>query len=102
MLSYATKLEHGGDALAGAPSGDSSILHTNAYVSSLLMGWALKSSGSKRKRFTNEERNYLTDIFLLGEETGIKADPNNVSVAVREARNVDGSTLFETSDYLTP
>lgn len=102
MLSYATKLERGGDALAGAPSEDSSIVHTRAYVSSLPMGWALKSSGSNRKRFTIEQRTYLTNVFLLGEETGIKADPNNVSLAMRKARNVDGSSLFETSDYLTP
>ena len=102
ILSYATKLEHGSDAIAGAPSEDSRILHAKAYVSSLPMGWALKSSGSKRKRFTIEQRRYLTNVFLLGEETGIKADPNNVSLAMRKARNVDGSTLFETTDYLTP
>ena len=41
-------------------------------------------------------------MFLLGEETGIKADPTNVSLAMRKARDVDGSTLFGSSDYLTP
>ena len=41
-------------------------------------------------------------MFLLGEETGIKAAPTNVSLAMRKARDVDGSTLFGSSDYLTP
>ena len=56
--------EHGSDAIAGASSEDSSILHTKAYVSSLPMGWTLKSSGSKRKRFTIEQRRYLTNVFF--------------------------------------
>ena len=49
ILSYATKLEHGSDALAGTPLEDSNILHAKAFVSSLPMGWALKPSGSKKK-----------------------------------------------------
>ena len=102
ILSYATKLGHGSDAIERAPLEDSSIVLAKAFVSSLPMGWALKSSGSKKKRFTIEQRNYLTKVFLLGEETGIKADPTNVSVAMRKARDEDGSTLFESSDYLTP
>ena len=105
MLSYATKLEHGSGALAN--QGDQiddfdEITDNSAYVTALPMGWALKSSGSKRKRFTVQQRNYLTDIFLVGEQTGIKADPNNVSQAMRKARQLDSSTLFKTTEYLTP
>ena len=46
--------EHGSDALKGATLEDSSILLAKAFVSSLPMGWALKSCGSKKKRFAVE------------------------------------------------
>ena len=62
ILSYATKLGHASDALERAPLEDSSILLAKAFVSSLPMGWALKSSGSKKKRFTIKQINYLTKV----------------------------------------
>ncbi len=73
MLSYATKLEHGSGTLAD--QGDQidyfdEITDNSAYVSALPVGWALKCSSSKRKRFTVQQRNYLTGIFLVGEQTG--------------------------------
>lgn len=52
MLSYATKLEQG-SGVTGTTSNDDKIPQTACSVSSLPMGWALKSSGSK-KRFTDE------------------------------------------------
>lgn len=43
------------------------------------MGWALKSSGTRRTRFTQSQKLYLTAKFRLGEQTGNKADPAAVA-----------------------
>lgn len=43
------------------------------------MGWALKSSGSLRTRFTPAQKSYLTAKFMLGEQTGKKTDPAAVA-----------------------
>ena len=40
-------------------------------------------------------------LFDLGGQTGHKADANSVSQSMRKARNVDGSLMFDTSEYLT-
>jgi Arf-GAP/Rho-GAP domain/ANK repeat/PH domain-containing protein 3 len=37
----------------------------------------------------------------VGEQSGHKADANNVSKSMRKARNIDGSFLFDASEYLT-
>ena len=38
------------------------------------MGWSLKKTGS-RTQFTEGQRKFPTDQFLIGEECGKKADP---------------------------
>ena len=43
----------------------------------------------------------MTDIFLLGGQTRQKADPDNVSKSMRKARDIDGSSLFKSDEYLT-
>jgi len=68
----------------------------------LRMGWALKRKVMQRSRLTENQRKYLTEVFLMGEQTGRKADPNEVSRAMRRARNIDGSSMFQSNDYLTP
>jgi Arf-GAP/Rho-GAP domain/ANK repeat/PH domain-containing protein 3 len=64
------------------------------------MGWALKNSSSSR-RFTKAQKKYLTDLFVLGEQTGRKADPEQVSKAMRKTRDANGSFLFDANSYLT-
>ncbi|KXJ07635.1 hypothetical protein AC249_AIPGENE22957 [Exaiptasia diaphana] len=61
----------------------------------------LKGGATGRCRFTDQQKKYLTDLFILGEQTGRKADPDNVSKAMRKARNTDGTFLFQSDDYLT-
>ena len=39
--------------------------------------------------------------FLLGEQTGRNANPDEVSKSMRKARNSDGSLLFVSDEYLT-
>ena len=65
------------------------------------MGWALKSSGTQRTRLTENQKQYLTEVFKISEQTGKKADPSNVSKSMRKVRNADGSSRFDASSYLT-
>ncbi len=64
------------------------------------MGWALKAA-AKRKRFSETQRKYLTDVFVNGEATGHKADPSKVSKAMRKAKNPDGTRTFNKDHFLT-
>ncbi|XP_071947533.1 uncharacterized protein [Antedon mediterranea] len=66
----------------------------------LQMGWALKSS-AKKTRFSVPQKTYLIDVFDVGEQTGQKADPCDVSREMRSARHSDGSHLFSKSEFLT-
>ena len=101
MLSYATKLAQGSVALENQPRDEPSTSGTSEYADSLSKGCALKSSAVQRKRFNECQKQYLTKLFDLGEQTGHKADANSVSQLMRTARNVDGSLMFDASKYLT-
>ena len=100
MMSYATKLEQG-IATVENPVEDIETLQALDSCSSLPMGWALKSASTQRTRLTESQKQYLTEVFQIGERTGHKADPCNVSKSMRKARNADGSCKFDTSSYLT-
>ena len=65
------------------------------------MGWALKSTGSGRARFSEKQKSYLTARFKIGEETGIKIDPSTVARLMMSAHAPDGSLLFTSYDFLT-
>ena len=41
-------------------------------------------------------------MFQEGERTGQKADPTEISKAMRRAKHSDGSSMFEKDDFLTP
>ena len=65
------------------------------------MGWALKHASTSRRRLNEKQKKYLVDLFLLGEQTGRKANPDEVLKSMRKARNSDGSLLFVSDEYLT-
>ena len=47
-------------------------------------------------------KEYLKKLFLEGEETGRKANPSDVSSAIKSLKTEDGkSKLFERSEWLT-
>ncbi|CAB4022570.1 Hypothetical predicted protein, partial [Paramuricea clavata] len=95
MLRYAENLESGEsaiDQIIESASGSSESLDVQPSP----IGWALKSSASRRG-LTKNQKKYLTDIFLLGEQTRQKADPDDVSKSMRKARDTDGSSLFKFS-----
>ena len=72
----------------------------NQDTETLPMGWALQKRVSTGK-FPEGVKNYLTAIFDLGEATGRKADPMQVSVDMRMARDESGERIFTREDWLT-
>ena len=69
-------------------------------VESLQKAWALKGS-RKAARRTGDQRKYLEDKFRIGQETGHKADPEQVAREMRYARNERGERRFKVDEFLT-
>ena len=101
MTMYATKLECG-TGIQPEVVDDGASMSVEGDGSVLLMGWALKSAGVQRKNLTVAQKNYLTEVFQVGERTGQKADPTSVSKAMRRVKHSDGSNIFDKCDYLRP
>lgn len=98
MTLYANKLEHGASTIPEMSCEEKILTIETAKV--LPKGWALKST-AKKKRFTENQKKYLIEVFQMGEQTGQKANPSNVSKAMRTARNSDGVRLFGKDEFLT-
>ena len=64
----------------------STACYDNEKSETLPMGWALQKRAPSRK-FPEAVKKYLTARFDLGEATGRKADPTQVSVDMRIARD---------------
>lgn len=73
----------------------------HARKRSLDIGWALKVTGPRRTRFTDAQRSYLTKNFKLGEMTGQKADPALVARSTMHAKDINGTRMFHSDDFLT-
>ena len=67
----------------------------------LPQGWALKSSTSKRARFTDKQRKFLADKFQQGESSGRKIDPASVARSMLTAVDSRGNRIFSSADFLT-
>ncbi len=67
----------------------------------LPQGWALKQS-KKNTRFNDNQKAYLDERFKIGQTTGIKADPLQVSRDFRHARTENGVRRFAINEYLSP
>ena len=48
----------------------SNVMEEPNNVLVLNMGWALKKNAANRRRFTDKQKQYLVDLFILGEHTG--------------------------------
>ena len=68
-------------------------------VAPLQMGWALKTA--KKKTMFSQEQNNLTEQFVIGEESGKKADPRQVSQDMRKVRSESGVRIFLGKDVLS-
>ena len=65
------------------------------------MGWALQQAREAAKRFPEETCRYLTTKFDFGEVTGNKADPQQVSLDMRCAKDVNVTRLFQREQWLS-
>ena len=61
----------------------------------------LKST-KQRKRLSEKQKQYLQDVYQIGESSGDKAEPASVARSMRKSKNSDGSLLFDASEFLTP
>ena len=61
-------------------------LTTQEKSTQLQMGWTLSKPRTGATRFPQKVRDYLITRFDLGEATGNKADPNQVSLDMRAAK----------------
>lgn len=68
--------------------------------SRLQKGWALSKPRSNA-RFSDKVRDYLTKRFNIGERTGRKADPAQVVIDMRSAKDESHERLFTRSEWLT-
>ena len=66
----------------------------------LPMGWALKTI-TKKARFTQKQNEFLKQQFEIGEQSGRKADPSEVSKLMRSARDELGTRRFQPEEVLT-
>ena len=73
---------------------------TDTPPSDLSQGWAL-SKPRVSTRFSQKVKAYLNAKFELGERTGLKADPNQVSADMRNARDEENNRRFSREDWLT-
>ena len=47
-------------------------------------GWALKTISKKKARFTDKQKQFLTEEFNKGEDTGRESNPRQISKARRD------------------
>ena len=67
----------------------------------VIMGWALHRPRAGSIRLTDKVKKYLTAKFDLGEQSGLKADPQQVSNDMRKTRDEQNRRLFERDEWLT-
>lgn len=99
MIEYATNPECGASKCPTVLEGSKPSLPT--VPTTLPMGWALKSTQSSGTKFTDDQKQYLNSKFQIGERTEKKADPTEVSKAMRTAKDSNGDRLFSYGDFLT-
>ena len=81
-------------------SSDQSVQGRKGGQTQLNMGWALSSPRPGTSRFSDNVREYLVMRFNRGESTGIKADPHQVSLDMRNATDKDGGRVFNREEWL--
>ena len=65
------------------------------------MGWALVKPRAGPSTFTDTVKKCLTVKFDLGEQTGHKPDPLQVSNHMRKAKDAQNNRLFTREEWLT-
>ena len=101
MLKYAYELEKGGsrveelcDVACSRKETDSQVLNRP-----LLMGWALKSSFTRKTRFNSTQKDYLQKKFEIGEKSGRKLDLVTVSQEMQIAKTPAVIVSFPAANF---
>ena len=55
----------------------------------------------KKVRFTDKQKQFVTEEFNKGEETGRKSDPQEVSKAMTLVKDMEGVRRFKPDDVLS-
>ena len=63
-------------------------------------GWALKTI-KKKTRFTDKQKQFLTEQFQKGEETRCKCDPQQVSKSMGLEKDDMGARRFQPDEVLS-
>ena len=84
-----------------SPSASSLVRKTSTQRTLLNMGWALAPPRTGGVRFSDNVRQYLTAKFELGGKSGRKADPEQVSREMRNARNEKNERRFQRKEWLS-
>ena len=61
----------------------------------------LKSSASRICRFMYKQKNYLTEKFQQGEQSGQKSDPESIARSIMSAMDLQGKRMFSSEEFLT-
>ena len=95
--SYASKLKEESSRI---PTVQLQCEGQSQSLTPLPMGWALKTI-AKKIRFTQKQTDFLKQQFEFGEQSGRKADSNEVSKLMRSARDESGVRRFQPEEILT-
>ncbi|PFX18467.1 hypothetical protein AWC38_SpisGene17166 [Stylophora pistillata] len=96
-VGYAQRLE---GQCAAVPEQDA-VAEPPSSHDMLPKGWALKSSASRRCRFTYKQKNYLTEKFQPCERSGRKSDLASVARSMMSAVDSQGKRMFSSEEFLT-
>ena len=76
------------------PGSQQSVSSSPSSDQAVRMGWALSKPRAGSPRITEKVKNYLTARFDLGEQTGRKADSQQVSNGMRKTTDAQNNRLF--------
>ena len=94
---YVSKLSKGN---ARIPILESDLICSCNRIIPLPMGWTLKII-KKKVRFTDRQKQFLTEEFNKGEETGRKSDPQEVSKAMALVSDKESVRRFKPDEVLS-
>ena len=83
------------------PASQQSVSSSPSSDQAVRMGWGLPEPRAGSSRFTEKVKNYLTARFDLGEQTGRKAGPQQVSNDMRKTTDGQNYRLFDRKEWLT-
>ena len=69
--------------------------------SSLPIGWALQKPRGGGTRYSSQVKDYLKAKFDAGEESGCKADPQQVAIDMRNTRTEENKRMFSRNEWLS-